>query len=227
MESELAERTYIPLDERPKKELLGIAEQLDIDTKKLPPNLSKAGLAYKIKVEQTKRNLKAEQEAAEQLRAEKLAELNMKTHHDRKPSFEEVAIYGGMWKGKKYKPSRKRLYRFINTEDRYQDAKFTKGGILFHIFECDKFKNPIINCLPEVLVAKGPKFEEFKSISITQRGIPIFADREVSPGRVRSVVIGYSPRFEFTDQGPAPDNAPWGPYLPEEIQEGETNDPDE
>ena len=210
MEQELATSKYIPLIDRSVKDLQGMAKSLGM---KLPQTLAKEKLVYAITVEQTKQTLKAEAEARRQLAEEKGAELGI-SHPDRNPSFEEVAIYGGVFNGKKYPPAKRVLCSFINVEDAGSDVEFTKGGIYFHIFENDREGKPVQNVMPECLISQKKEYEDFASISLVKRGIPVFGDRVDAAGRSQSVVTGYKPRFRFIVEGEAPEGAEFGLYLP-------------
>lgn len=216
MELELAEkRQYVPLMERSDSDLRGIAKQLDI---KVPPKISKRKLVYKITVEQTMLELRAEEAAKTQIAAEKRAKLGLKDHPDRKPSGEECAIYGGEYKGIEYKPSPKVLVNFINVVDPGADVKFSKGGIWFHIFAEDKDGNSMMNCLPECLVSTKPEYD-FVSLASPKRGIPIFSNVKGRDGQISSEVTGHRPRFRFQILGPAPEDAPFGLYFEKELKD--------
>ena len=223
MEQELAEPKYVPLEERELPVLKDVAKKLGL---KFAPAIGREKLVHAIKVEQTKRQLKAEDEARRQLEKESEPKFRHLPDGARKPSFEEVAINGGEFLGKQYPPSPKRLVRFINTKDPGSDKKFMKGPIFFHIFDKDKKGKPLKNVLPDVLInpkyvsekledgSPNPHFDQWiANISLVARGEPVYENKNVGDGRVMSVLTGYVPVMEFVDMGPAPKNASWGLYL--------------
>lgn len=220
MVQELAEpKEYVPLIQHSMAELKEIAKQLG---RKVPPNLKREKLVHLIKTEQAYQNLRAEKEAMTRMDVEEKARLGVKDHPDRKRSLEEICIYGGVWPGKingkqgphEFEPSPKRLVHFINTVDPGADVRFSKGGIFFHIFDKDKNKQRVTNCLPACLISKEPRYEAV-SLASPNRGLPVFTNVKNAAGEVVSELTGREPRFEFIDLGPAPKNAEFGLFIKE------------
>lgn len=212
---------YVPLSERSEKDLRILAYKLGL---KFAPNLGREKMAEAIAIEQTKQQLRIEDEARLQLQQERATALGIKSHTGRKPSFEEVAINGGEFNGVTYPKSKKVLVRFINDQDRGTPLLFNKGGISIHVFEYDKNKNPLVNVMPECLISKDKKFE---TISLVQRGLPVFGNvTDPATGQTVSRIVGREPRFTFIVQGDAPEDAPFGLYLDKKGVQNEPNKTD-
>jgi len=225
MEQEIVTDTqpqYKPLESFSKKELQDVADKLDL---KLPVSMGISKMAQAIRVRQTRLSLDAQAEAMTQRRAESL-------DTERKPSFEEILIFGGEFMGKKYDPSPKNIYSFRNELDPGESQSFTKGGILFQIFEKDKHGNPLTCVMPACLCEKVPKprtgatrtelleYELLKAISLGEPNVPINANRtDPATGASISTIVGYRPRFTFIRIGKAPADAPFGVYLEDVVEE--------
>jgi hypothetical protein len=219
MVHELAEKPqYRTLEERSQSELQNLAEQLDL---KLPKSMGAPKMAQAIRVKQTRLQLDAEQAAQEQ-------RIRDKADPDKKPSFEEVLIFGGRFNGKEYPPSKRWAYRFINNLDSGQDFACIKGGAVFmHIYQQDKEGNPLLNVLPKVLCDKYPPLEGDvtqaeqqeqslkRTISLQEIGYPIWESRADPhyPERNVPTIVGYTPRFTFIEVKEVPDNTPFGVYF--------------
>jgi hypothetical protein len=224
MDNELAtEPKYRALEEFPKKNLQEMADKLGL---KLPPSIGIPKMAQAIRVRQTRLALDAEAEAKAQRRAESL-------DTERKPTFEEVLMFGGEFLGKHYDASPRSIYRFINELDKGQELAFTKGGVYLRIFEKDKNEKPLLCVLPECFCETVPEphrnatkvekfeYELLRAVSLAEVGVPIFADRpDPQTGKFKSVIVGSKPRFSFIKVKPAPKDTPLGLYL----DEGEQND---
>lgn len=221
MVAELAEgqvQTYKTLEERTQKELQELAKQLGL---KFPPTLGVQKLAQAIRVKQTRLQLDAEADAQAQKRADTGG-------GKRKPSFEEVLIFGGVFLDKRYEPSPRIIYRVINNLDPGQDFAVLKGGIfLCRVYPQDKKKNPLLNVLPKVLCVKYPDLdanaspaeklenELLKAISLQEIGTPVWEDRPdpQDPSRMRPVIVGKVDRFSFIEVKEAPKDAKFGLYF--------------
>jgi hypothetical protein len=225
MEPELGttETKYRALEEFPKKDLQAMADKLGL---KLPPSMGVQKMAQAIRVRQTRLALDAEAEAKAQRRAESLDVA-------RKPTFEEILMFGGEFLGKHYDASPRFIYRFINELDKGQEVSFTKGGVFIRIFEKDKNDKPLMCVMPEALCEKVPEpkrgatkldqmeYELRRAVSLAEIGVPIYADRpDPQTGRFKSTIVGQKPRFSFIRIGSAPKDAPLGLYL----DEGDEND---
>ena len=218
MEQELStEPQYRQLETFSKKDLQVMADKLDL---KLPPSMGVPKMAQAIRVRQTRLPLDAEREAKEQMRAE--------TSGDRKPTFEEVLVNGGEFRGKHYDPSPRNIYEFRNELDPGEPVAFTKGGMFFRIFEKDKKGAPLLCVMPECFCEKVPpprkgaerlelmEYELLKAVSLVQAGVPIYDNvRDSETGATMSKIVGYKPRFSFHKVGPAPEGAQFGLYLEE------------
>lgn len=213
---------YRPLESFSKKDLQDMAEKLDL---KLSPSMGIPKIAQAIRVRQTRLTLDAEAEAISQRRAESLDK-------EHRPSFEEILMFGGEFMGKKYDPSPKNLYSFRNELDPGESEAFTKGGILFRLFEKDKHGNPLTCVMPACLCEKVPKprtgasrmelleYELLKAISLGEPNIPINENRlDPATGASISTIVGFRPRFTFIKVGKAPANAPFGVYLEDVAEE--------
>ncbi len=220
---------YKPLESFSKKDLQDMADKLDL---KLPPSMGIPKIAQAIRVRQTRLALDAEAEAMSQRRAESLDK-------DQTPSFEEILIFGGDFMGKKYDPSPKNLYSFRNELDPGESAAFTKGGILFRVFEKDKHGNPLTCVMPACFCEKVTKpragaskvelleYELMKAVSLVEQGIPIYENRvDPASGSSISTIVGFRPRFSFIKVGPAPKNTSFGVYLEGEIKNDSENTAD-
>lgn len=227
MVQELAEqKQYRTLEEYSKEELWAIADALGL---KLPKSLGLPTLAQAIRVKQTRLNLDAEAEA----RAQRTRE-NMEG--DKKPTFEDVLIYGGEFMGKTYEPSPKYIYRFINELDQGQDFPCSKPTRFFaRIYPQDKEKNPLMCVMPQCLAEKPEKppadasradeleYELKRAISLAEIGYPIWKDRPdpKNPGAIIPTIVGLAPRFTFIRVKKAPKDAPYGMFFGD-VNEGET-----
>lgn len=176
----------------------------------LPGNLTREKMVRAVEIEKAKQRLAIEEDAREQLKKERMDALGFKASEKRFPTFEEVAIFGGAWKGKEYPPSKKIIVEFFNNDDPDTSFGFTSGGHHFELFQADANGSPFLNVIPECLVTKAP---DFQSISLAHRGHPIYKDVEdTKTGRMVSRIVGYKPRFRFSIVGDAPKDAPFGLY---------------
>jgi len=223
-DQELAIKTlYIPLEDKGVDELKEMAKKLGL---KLPPALNdSAKIAQAIRIRQTRLQLDAESAAIDERKREMMSA-------GRKPSFEEVLMYGGEFLGKKYEPSTKGLYRFMNNLDPGQDVAFTKGGVYFHVFEKDKNRNQMTMVMPDVFCQKVDEppshgatyvekleYELFKAISLVEEGVPIHKNRpDPQTGAMMSKIVGFEQRFDFIRIGDAPKDASFGPYFKGEMK---------
>jgi len=208
---------YRELEEFTKPELKAMADRLEL---KLPPAMGIPKMAQAIRTRQARLALDAQQEAFEQKRADS-GDTN------RKPSFEEILMDGGEFLGKKYEPSPRYLYRFLNELDRGDEASFTKGGRLIRLFEKDKNGKDVQvvmpQCFCETVESPGPdatkleklEFELRKAVSLVTEGVPVYANRpDPQTGRMKSTIVSFTKRYSFIPVGPAPKDAPLGLYLP-------------
>lgn len=225
---ELAEQTqYRTLEERSQKELQHLAEQLGLQ---LPKTMGAAKMAHAIRVKQTRNLMDAEADAQAQ-------RMRDKGDPDKKPSFEEVLIFGGDFMGKTYKPSPRKAYRFINNLDPGQEFACIKGGAAFmHLYPMDKDKNPLLNVLPECLTLKYPDLpsdapvadknenELKKAISLAEIGYPVWENRPDPQfkDRMRPTIVRKVPRFTFIEVKKVPQNTPFGVYFDEQEKDNET-----
>lgn len=182
----------------------------------LPANMSREKIIRAIEVETKKKQLAIEEDAREELRKERMEALGIKGGEKRLPNFEEIAIYGGTWKGKDYPPAKKIIVEFVDNFDTASPISFTKGGHHFDLFQTDETGVPMLNVMPECLISKAP---EFAGISLAHIGKPIYQDVEdKTTGRLVSRIVGYKTRFRFSIVGDAPKDAPFGLYE-EKIKE--------
>jgi len=205
-------QNYRELSSFDRKQLLKFAEKLGL---KLNPNINKEQLITKIQVEQTKQQLQIQEQAKRELQLEKMRAAGLLDRRTR-PTFEEVAIYGGEWEGRKYKPS-KRVIVQILAADGSTDIEFSKGPIYFHLVCEDKNGKPVLNCVPECLISESPQYQE---ISLAHKGMPVFSDG-IDPltGRRVSRKSGTTRRFRFIKIKDAPPDTPFGPYFEAEGNE--------
>lgn len=212
---------YKTLEERSQPELQSLAKLLDL---KLPTNLGVTKLAQAIRVKQTM-NWSIAEELAQ------AAKIKASGKPGHKPSFEEVLIFGGEFKGKTYEPSPKKIYKFINNLDPKQEFSCVKGGKqFFHLYPCDKEGAALMNVMPECLCTKYPKLpsdatveeqnelELLKAISLAEIGFPVWENRPDPQykDRMRPTIVSWTKRFSFIEVGPAPENAPFGVYFSEQ-----------
>lgn len=180
----------LELKEKTDEQLHELAKKYGLKFRK---NSRREDIEKAIETESIRKTLEIE----EQLRAQRLLEVQKKFGLDPKrkpkPSPETLAI----------EKSKRKYYKFLNLEEAKVDVTFRKGEkYRFHIFDS------YIHVLPEWLV---------KNLRHTAT-IPVFEDRpDPLTGHVRSVRTGSRQRFSFEELGDAPDNAPFGVVLDEEI----------
>jgi len=216
MQSEVAVEKK-PLKESTVAELRELAKSMGMN---IDSGATKDTLMRAIEIEQRKRQIAIDEEAREQLKQERMKALGFKAAENRLPTFEEVAIWGGTWQGKKYPPSKKLIVEFFDQNDPDNPFGFTKGGHFFQFFQNDASGVPFLNVVPECLITKA---KEFAGISLAHLGSPIYKDVEdEKTGRMVSRIVGYRPRFRFSVVREAPPDAPFGIYEEKE-QQNDTN----
>lgn len=204
MGKEITEDTqsaYVPIEERPERELKRLAEKMGLD---VSPSLGRDKLVHAVKVELFVRQQKVEEEARTKMQAERMIKLGMQPGQTRKPSFEEVSI----------RNSKKVLVRFDNKENPGDgetagaDIEFDKGKIHFHLFD------GFVHVLPECIVSDD---EQFKHISLTQKcTYPVYAKKsDPRTGFTYSAKVGTRQRFILSILGDAPKDHPFGVYQEE------------
>ena len=187
-------------EEMTERELRDTAKKFEV---KCPPNLGSEGRAKveeAIKVAQYKKELELRERAKAERKKDVERLLSLDPQTKAKPSPETIAIANS-----------KKVYvvYYNRTDDKGTDIQFNKGCTHdFHLYD------RLIHIMHQCLI------DEAEDLDNPTGKTPIHGTRkETAPGVIgeRSVIVGHESRFDYKVLGDAPQSAPFGVILDEDI----------
>ena len=220
-----------------KEELRDLAKELEPYIGPLPPNLGLGKTQEIVLIGLAKRQQKVEQQVKEDALKEKREKIGAQGHLKGHPSPETIAI----------EASPRVYAKFLNIEnpgadgELGADVKCWKGEkYLFHLWDQQR------HVLPQCLVVPNPESDAtlVERMRVFWEGLGMtgnhalkqakehlhqmsWINSAVSPRTERrfnkkedemvTVIVGHTPRFQFTEIEPAPDDSPFGLVVKETV----------
>lgn len=233
--------TIVDLTGKTREELLVMAKELEPYIGKLGPALGDGKLREAVAAGLLKQQKKVEEEVQQQAQLEKQEKIGAAGRLKGHPSPETIAI----------EASRKVYAKFLNIEnpgadgELGADVKFFLGEkYLFHLWDQQR------HVLPECLVKSDPESDSalVERMRVYWEGLGLkgnhalkqakthlrrlsLVNHAVSPRTERrfnakedemvTVIVGHTPRFQFTEIEPAPADAEYGLVIIKETNSGE------